>query len=343
MKWLAFIALAGAQALRGPDGLQVVHEVHRRPHISLLTKRRHTELTRETVHGVDFSSLSQGEVNQGEAPSQILAGAGSFPDEAQVAAAPSAAPSPSLVARSQHKHVQEPAPPADAASFVFGGSPPQQEALTRDEVQAMHAAAPKLPVAAQRAAKPYSVTIDVPHPQQPAPMSALHAASQVTHQDMQAQAAQQQAALQQQEQQQALQQQQVQAAMQQVQQQQQFLRRTSQQQTALAATAQNAAVAQTPSGITRPKGWDQCLKFSRFIKSQGVTGMELIKTWKSSCEPAVQSGVATERYKVMCNALGGAVEPFASQQDYDVTKMCDAVLAVFHDVTAVDVRAATDA
>merc|ERR1719407_343259 len=103
-------------------------------------------------------------------------------------------------------------------------------------------------------------------------------------------------------------------------------------------TAQAVAA---PQGITRPKGWDQCLKFSRFTKAQGVTGMELVKTWKATCEPAVSSGVATERYKVMCNALGGTVEPFAAQQDYDVEKLCDAVLAVFHDVTAVDVKASS--
>ena len=28
------------------------------------------------------------------------------------------------------------------------------------------------------------------------------------------------------------------------------------------------------------------------------------------------------------------MEPFAAQQDYDVEKLCDAVLAVFHDVRA---------
>merc|ERR1719271_543878 len=109
---------------------------------------------------------------------------------------------------------------------------------------------------------------------------------------------------------------------------------------ATAAKITNEVTAQAvaaPQGITRPKGWDQCLKFSRFTKAQGVTGMELVKTWKATCEPAVSSGVATERYKVMCNALGGTVEPFAAQQDYDVEKLCDAVLAVFHDVTAVDV------
>jgi len=36
----------------------------------------------------------------------------------------------------------------------------------------------------------------------------------------------------------------------------------------------------------------------------------------------------------MCNSLGGAVEPFAARNDYDVTQMCDAVLAVFHDILA---------
>jgi len=82
----------------------------------------------------------------------------------------------------------------------------------------------------------------------------------------------------------------------------------------------------------------KCVGSSRFLKAQGVTGMELVKTWKSTCEPAVSSGVATERYKVMCNSLGGAVEPFAGVQNYDVQKMCDAVLTVFHDVTAVDVK-----
>jgi hypothetical protein len=114
--------------------------------------------------------------------------------------------------------------------------------------------------------------------------------------------------------------------------------------TATAAKITNEVTAEAvaaPQGITRPKGWDQCLKFSRFTKAQGVTGMELVKTWKATCEPAVSSGVATERYKVMCNALGGTVEPFAAQQDYDVEKLCDAVLAVFHDVTAVDVKASS--
>jgi len=94
-----------------------------------------------------------------------------------------------------------------------------------------------------------------------------------------------------------------------------------------------------PTGVTRPKGWDQCLKFARYIKSQDVTGVELVRVWKSTCEPAVQAGSATERYRLMCNSLGGAVEPFAAQLDYNVENLCDSVLAVFHDVTAVDAKA----
>merc|ERR1719281_1050762 len=46
----------------------------------------------------------------------------------------------------------------------------------------------------------------------------------------------------------------------------------------------------TSNGVTRPKGWDQCLKFARNMKAQDVTGVELIRVWKSTCEPAVQAG-----------------------------------------------------
>jgi hypothetical protein len=92
------------------------------------------------------------------------------------------------------------------------------------------------------------------------------------------------------------------------------------------------------SGVSKPKGWDQCLKFARFVKTQDVTGVELVRVWKSTCEPAVQSGRATERYKLMCNSLSGVIEPYAAQIDYDVEQLCDSVLAVFHDVTAVDAR-----
>eukprot|EP00418_Pyrodinium_bahamense_P018728 CAMPEP_0179111578 /NCGR_PEP_ID=MMETSP0796-20121207/52119_1 /TAXON_ID=73915 /ORGANISM="Pyrodinium bahamense, Strain pbaha01" /LENGTH=210 /DNA_ID=CAMNT_0020809727 /DNA_START=86 /DNA_END=718 /DNA_ORIENTATION=- len=99
--------------------------------------------------------------------------------------------------------------------------------------------------------------------------------------------------------------------------------------------AQPAAVA----GIVRPKGWDQCLHFARYVKAQQVTGAELVRVWKGTCEPAVRSGRATERYRLMCNSLGGAVEPFAAQIDYSVEQLCDSVLALFHDITAADAHA----
>lgn len=109
--------------------------------------------------------------------------------------------------------------------------------------------------------------------------------------------------------------------------------------TSVSAQAHAATKQMPPVGITRPKGWDQCLKFARSVKAQDVTGVELVRVWKSTCEPAVQSGHATERYRLMCNSLGGAVEPYAAQLDYDVENLCDSVLAVFHDVTAVDTKA----
>lgn len=91
--------------------------------------------------------------------------------------------------------------------------------------------------------------------------------------------------------------------------------------------------------MQRPKGWDQCLHFARYVKGQQVTGSELVRTWKGTCEPAVRSGRATERYRLMCNSLGGAVEPFASQVDYNVEQLCDTVLALFHELTAADAQA----
>eukprot|EP00929_Paragymnodinium_shiwhaense_P086460 TRINITY_DN4697_c0_g1_i1.p1 TRINITY_DN4697_c0_g1~~TRINITY_DN4697_c0_g1_i1.p1 ORF type:complete len:471 (+),score=209.48 TRINITY_DN4697_c0_g1_i1:82-1494(+) len=119
-------------------------------------------------------------------------------------------------------------------------------------------------------------------------------------------------------------------------------------QNALVAMSSVAATAQAPPApapapgaagiaqVPRPKGWDQCLNFARFVRSKQVTGIELVRVWKSSCEPAVRSGRATERYRLMCNSLGGAVEPFSQQVDYNVEQLCDAVLAVFHDLTAAD-------
>lgn len=89
----------------------------------------------------------------------------------------------------------------------------------------------------------------------------------------------------------------------------------------------------------KPKGWDQCLRFARFVKSQGVTGQELVRVWTGTCTPSVRSGLATQRYKLMCSSLAGVVEPFGAQLDYSIDKLCSDVLAVFHDVTAADAAA----
>lgn len=101
----------------------------------------------------------------------------------------------------------------------------------------------------------------------------------------------------------------------------------------------SSVVAAAPAARAKPKGWDQCLQFARFVRSKSASGVELVRVWKSTCEPAVRSGRASERYRLMCNSLGGAVEPFSHQADYSVEELCDAVLSVFHDITAADVAA----
>lgn len=91
--------------------------------------------------------------------------------------------------------------------------------------------------------------------------------------------------------------------------------------------------------MAKPKGWGQCLSFARYIKNQQVSGLEFVKTWQATCEPAVRSGRASQRYRLMCSSLGGAVTPFASQVDYNIEQLCDTVLAVFHDLTSADAQA----
>mmetsp|Transcript_38077 Transcript_38077/g.91384 ORF Transcript_38077/g.91384 Transcript_38077/m.91384 type:complete len:286 (+) Transcript_38077:47-904(+) len=92
--------------------------------------------------------------------------------------------------------------------------------------------------------------------------------------------------------------------------------------------------------MTRPKGWDQCLKYARFVKGQKVSGDEFVRSWTATCESALKAGHATERYRLMCTSLQGVLQPFAAQSDYSIDQLCDSVLAVFHDVTAVDVEQA---
>merc|ERR1719482_2241699 len=252
---------------------------------------------------------------------------GTFPEETGVAA-PAAEPQSPAGASAD----------SDVADAVFGDA---GEAPTREEMAAVHKRAAT--VAENKPAPPYNVNLVAPQAAPtpkynanldmppPPPLATINTQKQMAKVATQKDSAQQLAAQQKAAQEFAAKERQAQLDLQAANQ-------------ATATKMVNEVSAQTvaaPQGITRPKGWDQCLKFSRFTKAQGVTGMELVKTWKATCEPAVSSGVATERYKVMCNALGGTVEPFAAQQDYDVEKLCDAVLAVFHDVTAVDVKASS--
>mmetsp|Transcript_38407 Transcript_38407/g.97440 ORF Transcript_38407/g.97440 Transcript_38407/m.97440 type:complete len:818 (+) Transcript_38407:13-2466(+) len=119
---------------------------------------------------------------------------------------------------------------------------------------------------------------------------------------------------------------------------------TSSSVTSGAAGSSGDSSEQAPSmiggGLAKPKGWDQCLHFARFVKEKEVTGIELVKTWQATCQPAVRSGRASERYRLMCNSMSGAIEPYASQVDYNIEQLCDTVLALFHDLTAADTAAA---
>jgi hypothetical protein len=91
-----------------------------------------------------------------------------------------------------------------------------------------------------------------------------------------------------------------------------------------------------PVGILRPKGWESCLKFARYTKEEGYKGVALVRVWKSTCEPGMLAGSATERYRLMCVSLGYAVEKYATKPDWTVEDICDSVLSTFHDTVAVD-------
>lgn len=86
--------------------------------------------------------------------------------------------------------------------------------------------------------------------------------------------------------------------------------------------------------VTRPHGWDQCLHFAEQLKAKEVSGTEMVRVWKNTCQPAVLSGVASQRYKLMCDSLEGTVKPFSVGLDYDSERLCEAVLTVFHALAA---------
>eukprot|EP00927_Polykrikos_kofoidii_P080453 TRINITY_DN77304_c0_g1_i1.p1 TRINITY_DN77304_c0_g1~~TRINITY_DN77304_c0_g1_i1.p1 ORF type:complete len:340 (-),score=39.91 TRINITY_DN77304_c0_g1_i1:110-1129(-) len=72
----------------------------------------------------------------------------------------------------------------------------------------------------------------------------------------------------------------------------------------------------------------QCLSFASWLKQQKAQGTVFVHLWKTTCSPAVIAG-AVPQYSQMCVALGGAVQPFANQPDWNENAVCQAVLGVF--------------
>merc|ERR1719421_1202428 len=165
---------------------------------------------------------------------------------------------------------------SDVADAVFGDA---GEAPTREELAAVHKKAAA--TAQNKPAPPYNVNLVAPQPPPqpnynvnldmppPPPLATINTQNQMQKIATQADSAQQLAVQQIAAQQKAA---------------QQFAAKERQAQLDLQAAKQATAAKMTnevtaqavaaPQGITRPKGWDQCLKFSRFTKAQGVTGME---------------------------------------------------------------------
>jgi len=85
----------------------------------------------------------------------------------------------------------------------------------------------------------------------------------------------------------------------------------------------------TRSAASRMK--QQCTSYASYLSGKMISGPELIRVWKGTCSPAVQSGDATEAFNVMCNVLGSAVEEFATKPTWDAAAVCDAVLKTFNE------------
>ena len=74
------------------------------------------------------------------------------------------------------------------------------------------------------------------------------------------------------------------------------------------------------------------MNYARKMKAKMITGQEMIRAWAITCDPVLHVGAGSERYKIMCNSLKGAVEPFSKQTDFNVFELCNHVLTIFHDV-----------
>lgn len=76
----------------------------------------------------------------------------------------------------------------------------------------------------------------------------------------------------------------------------------------------------------------QCMAFANYLKTQDVAGPELIRMWKGSCDPIVASGDGDASFTTMCDAMGGALEPYVMKgAGWPPDKVCKDVLKVFNE------------
>lgn len=75
----------------------------------------------------------------------------------------------------------------------------------------------------------------------------------------------------------------------------------------------------------------QCMSFANYLKAQDVQGPELIRMWKGSCDPIVASGNAGASFSTMCQAMGGALEPYVMKANWPPGEVCDEVLRLFNE------------
>lgn len=101
----------------------------------------------------------------------------------------------------------------------------------------------------------------------------------------------------------------------------------------LAAVAQRADVASALEASMQPGSFaamqSQCQAFANYLLHQGVHGQEMVRLWMGTCQPGMAT--ASENYRVMCQALGGAVQPFVNRPVWSPAEVCKSVLQTFRE------------
>lgn len=95
---------------------------------------------------------------------------------------------------------------------------------------------------------------------------------------------------------------------------------------ALPSKASSSTTHKSSSLPAQNRMQSQCLQFAQFIAKEGVHGQKFVRAWKSTCQYAVDAGVATPAYTQMCTSLGGAVERFANDLNASPESVCEAVI-----------------